>query len=289
VPNQLPVLTVEVPGNGPKPNRSRRGSTARSRRNSVCQERKIWKTDAEWKEQLTPEQFAVTREAKDTETEGGAYVTEEKTGVYLCVCCEEPLFDSSKKYKSPDGRAAFYGHLGMVSHTNENAELKKADAICNRCGAYIGTVDMNGPEPTGIHFSVNSTAINFIFAEEEKIDESDARNAIMSPDPPHDKKLEELERNEFERVVHALDTPKGKDAAPRLHIDANASSTPQRAGVQDIRTMLQSPVPQHATGKAKGEPAFFAGVVDLAMVDEGPSTPAALAGLKSPPRRPKAQ
>lgn len=255
---------LDTPGNPIQ--QDKRGS----RRNSAV-ERKIVKTEKEWKEQLTKEQYQVTRLKQDDGK--GDWVDEKASGVYLCICCDEPLFDSCKKFKASDGRPAFFSHLGMVVHI-EGLEEKR-EAICNRCGAHLGLYSEDGPEPTRHHFSVNPLALKFIFADEEvMVDQTDRPFDVQSPAPPTDKKLEEKVKQQFNEVTHSLDTPKKQRMPHGLVINPDAPA------VADIRTMFQSPAPVHRTANEPRSFAFSLG--DTPAIEEAPFH---LDDLKSPERR----
>jgi peptide-methionine (R)-S-oxide reductase len=126
---------------------------------------RIMKSDEEWKKQLTPEQYNVTRK-KGTERAGtGKYVHCNEDGVYACVCCGQPLFDANTKYDSCTGWPSFWQPIDEdnVSLVEDNSLFsRRIEVICSRCDAHLGHVFTDGPQPTGQRYCMNSAALNLV-------------------------------------------------------------------------------------------------------------------------------
>ena len=127
-------------------------------------DRKISKTDEEWKQQLTDEQYRVTRQGGTERAFTGKYYANKETGMYHCVCCGEPLFSSEEKYESGSGWPSFWqpvaGHepkeLRDTSHGMDRVEVR-----CPSCDAHLGHVFEDGPQPTGLRYCINSASLDF--------------------------------------------------------------------------------------------------------------------------------
>jgi peptide-methionine (R)-S-oxide reductase len=123
----------------------------------------ITKTDAEWKELLTPEQFAVLRE-ENTEPPGSSKLLDEhRKGTFVCAACELPLYSSAAKYDSGTGWPSFFDVLPNAVGEKEDNTLftKRTEVHCSRCGGHLGHVFDDGPKPTGLRYCMNGVALKF--------------------------------------------------------------------------------------------------------------------------------
>ena len=125
---------------------------------------KIVKSDAEWREQLTPEQYAVSRGHGTERAFTGPWWDNKANGIYACVCCGEPLFDSTTKFESGTGWPSFYAPIARESvdeHGDNSMFMRRTEVRCARCDAHLGHVFPDGPRPTGQRYCMNGTALNF--------------------------------------------------------------------------------------------------------------------------------
>jgi peptide-methionine (R)-S-oxide reductase len=138
---------------------------ASGNRTGVVEVEKVEKPLADWKAQLSPEQFEVTRHAGTERAFSGKYAETHDDGLYQCICCKTVLFDSKTKFESGTGWPSFWAPIAkenVMSRGDNSHGMERDEVLCRRCDAHLGHVFDDGPPPTHLRYCMNSASLNFV-------------------------------------------------------------------------------------------------------------------------------
>lgn len=128
-------------------------------------DKRVEKSETEWKAQLTPEQYRITRQKGTEAPHSGALCKAYDEGQYNCICCDAPLFDSTIKFSSGTGWPSFTQPIAVnaIQYRKDNSfGMVRVEVMCNTCDAHLGHVFPDGPEPSGLRYCINSESMRLV-------------------------------------------------------------------------------------------------------------------------------
>jgi len=147
---------------------------------------RVVKSDAEWRRQLTPEQYKIARNKGTEAAFCGTLLDNHESGVYACICCGLPLFSSDSKFHSGTGWPSFFQPVAdgnVIEHPDNSLGMGRTEILCARCDCHLGHVFEDGPRPTGLRFCVNSESLAFTPKDKLATLADPAAKALASTQP----------------------------------------------------------------------------------------------------------